>query len=61
MSLRLLIGNKNYSSWSLRPWLAMKAAGIDFEETLIPSIPGLQGESIRPERRRGQGQRAGAD
>ncbi len=36
MSLRLLIGNKNYSSWSLRPWLAMKAAGIDFEETLIP-------------------------
>lgn len=36
MPLRLLIGNKNYSSWSLRPWLAMKAAGIVFEETLIP-------------------------
>ncbi len=36
MPLRLLIGNKNYSSWSLRPWLAMKAAGIAFEETLIP-------------------------
>jgi len=35
MPLRLLIGNKNYSSWSLRPWLAMKAAGIAFEETLV--------------------------
>jgi glutathione S-transferase len=34
--LRLIIGNKNYSSWSFRPWLAMKAAGIAFEETLIP-------------------------
>jgi glutathione S-transferase len=35
MALRLIIGNKNYSSWSLRPWIAMKAAGIPFEETLI--------------------------
>lgn len=35
MSLRLIIGNKNYSSWSLRPWLAMKVAGIAFEESLI--------------------------
>lgn len=33
--MRLIIGNKNYSSWSLRPWLAMKVAGIAFEETLI--------------------------
>ena len=33
--MRLLIGNKNYSSWSFRPWLAMKVAGIAFEETLI--------------------------
>ncbi len=31
----LYIGNKNYSSWSLRPWLAMKAAGIPFEEKMI--------------------------
>lgn len=31
----LVIGNKNYSSWSLRPWLAMKATGIPFEEVLI--------------------------
>jgi glutathione S-transferase len=35
MPLQLIIGNKNYSSWSLRPWLAMKVAGISFEETLI--------------------------
>ncbi len=35
MGLHLIIGNKNYSSWSFRPWLAMKAAGIAFEETLI--------------------------
>jgi glutathione S-transferase len=32
----LIIGNKNYSSWSLRPWLAMKMAGIPFEEIVIP-------------------------
>lgn len=34
--LHLIIGNKNYSSWSLRPWLAMKALDIPFRETLIP-------------------------
>ena len=32
---KLLIGNKNYSSWSLRPWLALKMAEIPFEEELI--------------------------
>jgi glutathione S-transferase len=36
MALHLIIGNKNYSSWSLRPWLAMKVAGLPFEETVIP-------------------------
>jgi glutathione S-transferase len=35
MALLLLIGNKNYSSWSLRPWIAMKVAGIPFEEQVI--------------------------
>jgi glutathione S-transferase len=35
MALKLIIGNKNYSSWSLRPWIAMKVAGITFEETVI--------------------------
>ena len=29
---RLVIGNKNWSSWSLRPWLAMRRAGVPFEE-----------------------------
>ncbi len=33
--MKLIIGNKNYSSWSLRPWIAMKTAGIPFEERVI--------------------------
>lgn len=36
MALTLYIGNKAYSSWSLRPWVAMTHAGIRFEEVLIP-------------------------
>jgi glutathione S-transferase len=32
----LIIGNKNYSSWSLRPWLVLKQIGIDFAEIRIP-------------------------
>lgn len=35
-ALKLYVGNKNYSSWSMRPWLAMKAAGVDFEDEVIP-------------------------
>src|ERR1700691_4066060 len=35
MALHLIIGNKNYSSWSFRPWLALKVAGITFDETVI--------------------------
>ena len=34
--LKLVIGNKNYSSWSMRPWLALRANDIPFEEVLIP-------------------------
>lgn len=34
--LVLVVGNKNYSSWSLRPWLALKMAGLDFDEVRIP-------------------------
>jgi glutathione S-transferase len=34
--LTLIIGNKNYSSWSLRPWMLLKHLGVDFEERLIP-------------------------
>lgn len=36
MNLRLLIGTRNRSSWSLRPWLALKRSGLAFEEVLIP-------------------------
>jgi len=32
----LVIGNKNYSSWSLRPWIAMKVFGFPFDEIRIP-------------------------
>jgi glutathione S-transferase len=35
MALSLIIGNKNYSSWSMRPWFAMKATGIAFTEEVI--------------------------
>jgi glutathione S-transferase len=35
MTLKLIIGNKNYSSWSMRPWIAMKVADIPFDETVI--------------------------
>jgi glutathione S-transferase len=34
--LTLVIGNKNYSSWSLRPWLLMKQLGLEFTEIRIP-------------------------
>src|SRR6195952_4142014 len=38
--MKLVIGNKNYSSWSMRPWLALKAANIAFEEMFIPLYTG---------------------
>ncbi|MEP2947182.1 MAG: glutathione S-transferase family protein [Lentilitoribacter sp.] len=34
--LKLYIGNKNYSSWSFRPWIGMKVLGVEFTEELIP-------------------------
>ena len=34
--MKLIIGNKNYSSWSLRGWLACKQSGLAFEEILVP-------------------------
>ena len=34
--LTLYVGNKNYSSWSLRPWLALEACGVPFEDVVIP-------------------------
>lgn len=33
--MKLIIGNKNYSSWSLRGWLAMKQSGLHFEELTV--------------------------
>jgi glutathione S-transferase len=35
-ALTLYIGNKNYSSWSFRPWIALTGCGIAFDEVLIP-------------------------
>jgi len=40
MTLKLVIGNKNYSSWSMRPWLALRANDIPFEEVFIPLYTG---------------------
>ena len=34
--IKLIIGNKNYSSWSLRGWLAVKQSGLPFEEIMVP-------------------------
>ena len=33
--LKLYIGNKNYSSWSMRPWVLLRQAGIEFEEVMV--------------------------
>ena len=35
MTMKLILGNKNYSSWSMRPWIAMKVAGLPFTEEVI--------------------------
>ena len=35
MALQLYIGNKNYSSWSMRPWVLLTGAGVPFEETMV--------------------------
>ncbi len=40
MALTLVIGNKNYSSWSMRPWMALKGTGITFDEIVIPLYTG---------------------
>ena len=34
--MKLIIGNKNYSSWSLRGWLAVKQSGLHFDEIIVP-------------------------
>ena len=48
MAYTLVIGNKNYSSWSLRPWLALRVAGIPFDEVRIPLyVPGSKERILR--------------
>jgi glutathione S-transferase len=44
--LHLVIGNKNYSSWSMRPWMALTMAQIPFEETVIPLYEGKSRKHI---------------
>ena len=36
--MKLVIGNKRYSSWSLRGWLAAKQSGLAFDEVVIPMV-----------------------
>jgi glutathione S-transferase len=45
----LYIGNKNYSSWSVRPWLALRWAGIAFDEVLTPLGAVRYGKSKNPD------------
>jgi len=45
----LIIGNKNYSSWSLRGWLALTMAGIDFDEKIIPLFEDNHAETMKRE------------
>ena len=46
--MQLIIGNKRYSSWSLRPWLILRHFGIPFEETLIPlDLPETEAAILR--------------
>jgi glutathione S-transferase len=42
--LKLFIANKNYSSWSLRPWVLMRTLSIPFDEQLMPFGAGSQAE-----------------
>ena len=44
--LQLIIGNKAYSSWSLRPWLVMRHAGIEFTEVRLPLYTTSWNETI---------------
>jgi len=42
----LILGNKNYSSWSLRAWLVLKHLGLPFEEIVIPLYQGNDGSHL---------------
>lgn len=45
--MKLIIGNKNYSSWSLRGWLALRQSGLPFQEITVP----LYGEGWEQQKR----------
>ena len=45
--MKLIVGNRNYSSWSLRGWLACKQSGLPFEVLTVP----LYGEDWEAQRR----------
>jgi glutathione S-transferase len=45
--MQLYIANKNYSSWSLRPWLLLKMLGLDFDEVLVPFVGGGEQPAFR--------------
>ena len=49
--MKLILGNKNYSSWSLRGWLAVKQSGLAFEELTVP----LFGEQWEQQKEEGEG------
>ncbi len=44
--MKLILGNKNYSSWSLRGWLAAKQSGLAFEELIVP-LKGAEWDKAR--------------
>jgi glutathione S-transferase len=45
--MKLIIGNKKYSSWSLRPWIAMKQIGLTFDEVVIPmNMPNTRADML---------------
>lgn len=47
-SLSLVIANKNYSSWSLRAWLALRQSGLAFDEILVPlDLPETRAELLK--------------
>ncbi len=45
--LKIVVGNKKYSSWSLRPWVVLKHAGVPFEEIVVPLDMPDTAENIR--------------
>lgn len=45
--ITIFIGNKNYSSWSLRPWLALRQTGVAFEEVVIVLDQAQSAEDLR--------------